>query len=423
MVFSPDRLRAAVSRFRAFVDGLPFETEVYYSYKTNYLPALCEELDRGGIGAEITSLVEWVLARSLYPPSRIVVNGIGKASDGLLRQVATGDDQPRLINLETDTEVDTIRTARADGRILKVGLRVCVPSISGERGSDPSEHWRRGTAKFGWTDDGVAVVDAARKITANRAATLEALHLHLGSQIVSARLYNTALTRVCDLLERLRAAGVRSVTTLDLGGGLASGWVTKRRTGPFFELLRATGVPIPARAQHDPDLNGITAVIRDHAARLRALGISRLIFEPGRFLAEPSMLAVASVVALRRDGARRHAVLDLGTNALHCWRSNETRPIAFDWPRTGQLERQERVSLVGPLCHRSDTFGVVSAPAGLAPGTLVCLDAVGAYSLGDWIANTWCRPAVVGADGDLLWRRQTIDEVTAPACSPRGSQT
>jgi diaminopimelate decarboxylase len=213
------------------------------------------------------------------------------------------------------------------------------------------------------------------------------------------------------LLERLLTEGI-TVTTLDLGGGIASGMVTKRRSGPLFATARLAGIDLSARVQKVPDLEGFAAVINGYADRLASLGVTRLIFEPGRYLAEPSMLAVARVIAVRQDGARRTAVLDIGTNALKCWRANETRPISFS-QNAGQA--MARVELTGPLCHRSDTFGSVLAPDPLEVGSLVCFDAVGAYTLSDWIANTWHRPAVYHEDGSALWAAQDFAEFLRPA--------
>jgi diaminopimelate decarboxylase len=406
LVFSPERLQAAVDRLRTFTAQLPLPTEVYYSYKTNYLPDLCARLSDCDMGAEVTSVLEYELARRYCTPPRIVVNGIGKMA-GLLQQTTTGT-RPRLVNLETDTEIDHLCRLAAEGEPLRVGLRVCLPGVSGERSSDPSVHWRRGAAKFGWDSADDDVILAARAVDSNPATILDALHVHAGSQVVSADFYETVLRETCALLLRLRTAGITTVTTLDLGGGLASGWVSKRRTGPLFETLHAAGLQIPVREQRAADLDGIAAVFQRNADRLHHLGVSRLILEPGRFLAEPAMTAVATVIAVRRDGTRRHAVLDLGTNALHCWRSDETRLIVFNHPApTGAAVPW---TVVGPLCHRSDTFGTVQGPADLQPGTRVCLEAVGAYSIGDWIANTWLRPPVVASDGTVLWRRQNADD-------------
>jgi diaminopimelate decarboxylase len=411
-VFSSDRMAAALDGFRAFVARLPVSSEIFYSYKTNYLPALCQQLADAGIGAEVTSAVEWALATRYQEPTRIVVNGIGKCAGGLLRQIVANPDQvPRLVNLETDTEVDLVTRRPGNIRPLPVGLRITVPEISGERGRDPSEHWRRGVSKFGWPVDGDAVVSVARRLAAVQSVDLQGLHVHFGSQLVSPRRYDTVLRRIGQLLQRLHRAGI-TVTTLDLGGGLASGWVDKRRTGPLFDLLAATGLPVPAATQRIADLDAIVAVIARHAPDLTRLGIDRLVFEPGRFLAEPSMLAIARVLGLRRDGDRSHAVVDIGTNVLRCWRGGESRPVVFDLAGDGP---DESVELVGPSCHRSDTFGAVTAPGRLVAGGLVCFDAVGAYTHGDWVANAWPRPAVYSDSGTLLWAAQSGDDLLRPA--------
>ena len=415
-VFAPGRLASALARFRAFSSSLDLMTEVFYSYKTNYLPALRQWLTDAQVGAEVTSPIEWQLASSRHEPATIVVNGLGKCADGLLDSiVADLARAPRLVNLETDTEVALVSRRAPDAVPMAVGLRVAVPE-AGEFGRDPSERWSLGGDKFGWSVDGPAVLQAARRLRdGSPAVRLEALHLHFGSQIVSPKSYDLVLWKVAGLLERLRREGI-TISTLDLGGGIASGLVTKRRTGPLSAAVRLIGLEIPTRAQQVPDLEGIASAINTHSGRLAQLGVQRLLFEPGRYLAEPSMLAVAQVIAVRDDGPRCHAVLNLGTNALKCWRANETRPMSFDGCGAGAAQS---VELVGPLCHRSDTFGRVTTPGPIQVGSLVCFDAVGAYTLGDWVANTWRRPAVYQEDGTELWAAQDLAAWLDPTARTR----
>src|SRR5207244_269731 len=128
----------AARRFRRFTEALPLPVETYYSVKTNYLPQLLWQVKGVGIGVEVTSLREWQLARTVYPASTIVVNGIGKAA-GLL-QASLTDGPPRLINIETDTEIDILGTARVD-QPVPVGIRVRIAGLSGQNGSDPTEAW------------------------------------------------------------------------------------------------------------------------------------------------------------------------------------------------------------------------------------------------------------------------------------------
>lgn len=417
-MFSADRLAAALSRFQSFTTKLDLETETYYSYKTNYLPALCRWLATAGIGAEVTSPIEWELASSLHNSQWIVVNGLGKCADGLMsRIVADPCRAPHLVNLETDTEVTAVASRSADAVPLRVGLRIAVPG-AGEFGRDPSERRSLGGDKFGWSVDGHAVVEVARRLRDGPVSVrLDALHLHFGSQLVTPKRYDLVLRRAVRLLERLRELGI-TITTLDLGGGIASGLVVKRRSGPLFDVARLIGIGPLTRAQQVPDLDGFAAVINSYTDRFTQLGVTQLLFEPGRFLAEPCMLAVAEVVAIRSDGPRRLAVLEVGTNSLKCWRSNESRPTSVDLLDGGG---SETVELVGPLCHRSDTFGKITTAGSIREGSLVCFDAVGAYTLGDWIANTWRRPAVYHEDGSLLWAAQEAADLLSPAVTPIGT--
>lgn len=399
LLLSNSRLRESIGRFHQFATSLPFPVEPYYSFKTNYLPALCTEVVGQGFGAEVTSVLEWELARKLVPASSIVVNGIGKQA-GLLEQVLQ-DDAPRLINVETDTEVERL-CRHSDGR-LRVGVRVHVPGVTGEEGGDPTEHLGKKPSKFGWSAAGRQIVDVMVRLSQAKHVTVDALHIHLGGQLVSAQIFGRALSQVCDLLKRLSARGVQ-VPTLDIGGGLASGFVEKRRRGPLYELASALGVPAEPIVQSSADLDGISKVFGEYAHTLDGLGVTQLIAEPGRFIAEPAMLAVSSIVSIRHDDTASCAVLDIGTNAVGCVRGDEQRRIVLDCKQPSETEVD--YDLVGPLCHRSDTFGRITAPANLEPGALVCIDAVGAYAFGDWIANTWLRPPVFTEDGREIWRGQ-----------------
>src|SRR4051794_39831250 len=75
--FSSARVEQAVRRWRRFTESLPLLSETFYSVKTNYLPQLLWQLSNAGIGAEVTSLREWQLARAIHPAGAVVVNGVG----------------------------------------------------------------------------------------------------------------------------------------------------------------------------------------------------------------------------------------------------------------------------------------------------------------------------------------------------------
>ena len=399
----------AAERLRSTFDDVGMPIEWFYSYKTNYLPALCRLLHAHGFGAEVTCDEEWVLAAGMEAKPRLVVNGPSK-SGRLLRAACEGGAW--LVNLETDTDVDALEHAAGNARKpVRVGLRVSLP-MAGQRGLDPSESWRaKGTSwQFGWALDGPGLPRALARVQRLPNVRLVALQAHLGGQIVDARMHLRAMDALIRLLRTWRSM-TRTVEVLDLGGGFASGFVEKRRRGPLFELAQAMGIPTPTRVQREPELAMLAAGIRARQHACHQVGIQQLAFEPGRIVAEPAMVLVTRVVGRRDDGGRRHVVLDAGRGIAPSVRSDERRPIYFS------RESAERVPavLVGPHCHRGDVIQHCSVPTNLQVGDVVAIDAVGAYSLSEWAAHARRRPGVVDVQsGEWVWHPQTSEQFWAP---------
>ena len=97
-------------------------SQIAYSYKTNYIPRLCWEVDRLGGYAEVVSAMEYDLAlRVGVDPARIIFNGPYKSEDDLERALLAGS----VVNLDADYEVALVEAiARRHPRAtLTVGLR------------------------------------------------------------------------------------------------------------------------------------------------------------------------------------------------------------------------------------------------------------------------------------------------------------
>jgi diaminopimelate decarboxylase len=118
-----NRLRKAFSRYP--------DCLIAYSYKTNYLPAVCNILHQEGAGAEVVSAFELLLAKKLgVLSSKIIFNGPGK-SDSEIEMII--DDDIALVNADSIEELERInQIAKAKGKIVDVGIRVKpdVPEFS-----------------------------------------------------------------------------------------------------------------------------------------------------------------------------------------------------------------------------------------------------------------------------------------------------
>src|SRR5688500_4894319 len=99
-------------------------SQIAYSYKTNYMPRLCQLVNAWGGYAEVVSRMEYDLARKIgVPLDRIVFNGPYKTAD----DIATALQGRSLLNLDSPYQIDILRSLlRESGRLrppVQIGLR------------------------------------------------------------------------------------------------------------------------------------------------------------------------------------------------------------------------------------------------------------------------------------------------------------
>src|SRR6185369_14768512 len=80
-------------------------TQIAYSYKTNYAPAICRRVDSLGGHAEVVSEMEYALARRVgVRPAMIVYNGPWKSGPSILEALTSGS----IVNLDSDRDVSLL---------------------------------------------------------------------------------------------------------------------------------------------------------------------------------------------------------------------------------------------------------------------------------------------------------------------------
>ncbi len=367
----------------------PLGAHVHYAVKANDHLAVLRIMAAGGAGADVVSAGE--LRRALLAgvaAERIVFSGVGKTAAELLAAAAAGIAQ---VNVESAEELAMVSAAAvAAGRTVAVALRI-NPDV--DAGTHAKITTGRADNKFG------IGLEAAAGLYAH-AATLPGLRpvglaVHIGSQIASMAPYRAAFARVAGLVRALRAAG-RSVTRLDCGGGL--------------------GIRYRDEAEGSPA--ALAGVVQ---AELGGLGLDVMI-EPGRWLAGPSGLLLASVVLTKTTGARRFMVLDAAMNDL-------LRPAMYDsWhgmlpvSAADALAPAQPTDVVGPVCETGDTFARQRMLPSLGHGAVVAILDTGAY--GSVMSSTYnARPlaAQVMVDGErwaVIRPRQPVEALWAAETVP-----
>ena len=179
------------------------------------------------------------------------------------------------------------------------------------------------------------------------------LSFHVGSQVGSPAAYVRAIEACDALIAAARAAGSAELTTLDIGGG--------------FPVDYGAGAPPIAE---------FCAPIR--AALERLPTALRLLAEPGRFIAAPAGLCVATVVGRAERGGRWWYYLDDGvygsfSGQLFDHARFPVDSLRSDGPRALSV-------LAGPTCDSIDVIAEDVMLPSLEIGDLVVGRTMGAYT-------------------------------------------
>jgi diaminopimelate decarboxylase len=346
-VYSAGALRRRARALKAAMAAAGLDATLHFAVKCNGNLAVLRLLAGEGLGADIVSEGELRAARAAgIPASGIVFSGVGKTEREL--RLALAEDIMQ-VNAESAEEIEAISALAAGmGRSFRVALRV-NPNV------DAVTHAKITTGlsenKFG------IAIDAAAALYARMAALpgIEpaGLAVHIGSQITrGVGAYRAAFARLAELARALLAEGL-PVPRIDCGGGLG----------------------IPYRDEPAPTAEALAGAI---ATTLGPLGLP-IMLEPGRWIAGPAGVLLASVVVQKQGANRRFLILDAGSNDL-------IRPAMYDaWHGILPVGAAALAApctpadVVGPVCETGDTFTRDRALPGLEPGALVALLDAGAY--------------------------------------------
>ncbi|MCK9381357.1 MAG: alanine racemase [Sulfuritalea sp.] len=398
-VISERRLRDNARRlYRAFSTRYP-RVRFAWSYKTNYLGAVCAVFHQEGAWAEVVSEFEYQKARALgVPGERIVFNGPCKSRAALEVAVAEG----ALVQIDHLDELYALEgVARAAGRQVPVALRLNFDT-------GYTEAWSR----FGFNLESGQAVEAVRRITASPHLRLIGLHSHMGTFILDTRAYVAQINILCGFMEKIEQETGCLIEFLDIGGGFAS-----------QNALQGIHLP-PEQAAPAPEQYAeaiCSALLAATQGRVRAgKPLPVLVLETGRAAVDSAEMLVSSVVANKRlpDG-RCGVVLDAGVNLLFTafWYHHAVMPTR---PLDGLAED---TVLYGPLCMNIDVLrhSVMLPP--LDVGDSLVFSHVGAYNNTQWMQFITLRPAVVmiGESGavDVVREAETLQTVVSPERLPQ----
>lgn len=368
-VFSERTIHRKFGQFeRAFSTRYP-DVVFGWSYKTNYLKAICAVMHSKGAFAEIVSKMEYEKARALgVPGDKIIFNGPHKPFETLLEAAAEGV----AINIDHLDELEDLeRVAERLGKVVPVGLRLNL-----DAGIVPQ--WSR----FGLNLESGQALAAVRRLAHGGRLKLVGLHCHIGTYILDPEAYRRQVAKMLEFAYLVEDRFGYRLHYLDVGGGFPS---QSRLRGTYL----SPDVAVPAVDEY---AEAICDALHEN---LRPGHRPRLILEAGRALIDDAGFLITSVAATKRlpDGTRAY-VIDAGINLLFTstWYKHN---VETDSEANGINEPSV---LYGPLCMNIDCLaeGVQLPP--LERGQRLILSPVGAYNVTQWQQFIEYRPNVVLVD-------------------------
>lgn len=394
------RLDENVEAFLATPAGGTRGAEVFYSYKTNPVPAVLERMHEGGIGAEVISEYELWLALHLgVPPDRIVFNGPGKSAASLELAITRGIG---LINLNSREEVSTVAdVARRLGKRARVGLRIVV-----------------GGGWAGQFGEPVATGAAARaylEALGQSDLDLVAVHAHQGGEFSSREQVDAFVSGVLAFIDEMRVATGHELEILDFGGSLGTP-TTHHLSALELRLNRAFQNDLVPR---DPRrvlsireyvATIISAVEQRYLAMRRP--VPRIFLEPGRAMTSNTQMLLCRVTGLRDfNTSLSYAILDAGINIAE--------PVRSEYHQIFPLQERQRSAsnmyrLVGPICTPMDVLYYAWRLPELRPGDALAIMDTGAYFVPFSTSFSFPQPGIVMTDDAgvrLIRRAETFTDL------------
>lgn len=391
-IVSEERIRRAYQRLhQAFSSRYP-RVQPSWSYKTNYLGAICNTFHQEGAWAEVVSAFEYEKARTLGVPGKnIIFNGPHKPRAILEHAI----EEEALINIDHLDELYLIEEIAIEKNVTaSIGMRLNLDTGF-------TEPWSR----FGFNVESGQAMDAAWRIKSSKRLQLKALHCHIGTFILEPRAYAAQITAMCHFMDSVEKETGCMIEILDIGGGFASHNALQGIYLPPEQVVPS--IEQYAEAICDP----LLALTHERESR----GCSRpiLILEAGRALIDEAEVLATSVVANKHlPDTRRAVVIDAGVNILFTafWYNHYIYP-------TRELEGVvEETVIYGPLCMNIDVIrhSVMLPPVNV--GDVLVIGPVGAYNNTQWMQFIEYRPAVVMVHPDqavsVIRKKENLEYVT-----------
>mgnify|MGYP003299557512 FL=1 len=375
--YSYSKLKENVNEFKENFKS--FSPLICFAVKSNTNVNLIREIKKFGLGADVVSLGELMIAiKAGIKPNKIVFSGVGKTSSELNFAI---NKKILLINAESLSEIMEInRLAKLRNKKVRVGVRL-NPNTDAKTLNQISTGKKEN--KFGVNKNTFhKIVDFCKN---SKNIDLKCLSVHIGSQILDHKPYGKMLEAVSHILDKTN----HQFEFIDLGGGMGINYSDKNKTLNYQKYSTA-----------------INNFLKKHKVKI--------IFEPGRSIIGNTGMLISRVIYIKDSGRKKFIILDAAMNDL-------MRPALYGaFHRTLPVIKSNKISnkpyeFVGPICESTDKFITLKKFQKLEEKDLIAICDVGAYGM-SLSSNYNLRPKPIellikGSKINVIRKRQKHTEI------------
>ena len=340
--YSYGQLKKNITNFKKNFNSL--SPLICFAIKSNTNLNLIKEIKKFGLGADVVSMGELMLAiKAGINPKKIVFSGVGKTSAEISYAI---DKKILLINAESQSEIKEInRIAKLKNKKIQVGIRL-NPNTDAKTLNQISTG--RKENKFGVNSKTFLELVNYCKNSSN--IILKCLSVHIGSQILDYRPYVKMLKAIDKTINKANF----KFEFIDLGGGMGISYSNNKKLN--YKKYNIA----------------IKKFIKNHK--------SKIIFEPGRSIVGNIGTLISKIIYIKKSEKKNFVILDAAMNDL-------MRPALYGAiHKTLPSIKNRKISkktyeLVGPICETTDKFSTLQKFQNLKEKDIIVICDVGAYGM------------------------------------------
>ncbi len=363
--YSYSMLRENINNFKENFKS--FSPLICFSVKSNTNVNLIREIKKFGLGADVVSKGELMLAlKAGVSPNKIVFSGVGKTNEEIKFAI---EKKILLINAESKSEIQEInKIALQKKKIVQVGIRL-NPNTDAKTLKQISTG--KSENKFGVNSK--KFYELVKYCENSKNISLQCLSVHIGSQILDHKPYERMLKAVSNVINKTKY----KFKFIDLGGGMGISYNNKIKKLNYKKYNSA-----------------IKNFLKKHD--------TKIIFEPGRSIIGNTGTLISKIIYIKDGGSKKFIILDAAMNDL-------MRPALYGAVhKILPINKSNKISkniyeFVGPICESTDKFVTLKKFQKLKEKDFIAICDVGAYGM-SLSSNYNLRPKPV----ELLVKGRTI---------------